>query len=48
MTNLLTSVWTVFKFVMFCLGTLLSVALVGKNSKSVKAALNEAQPIVKF
>ena len=48
MTNLLTSVWTVFKFVMFCMGTLLSVALLGKDSKSVKAAMNKAQPLVKF
>lgn len=48
MNNLVTSVWTVFKFVMFALGTLLGVALLGKNSQNVKDAMNEAQPLVKF
>lgn len=48
MTNLFQAIWTVFKFGMFCLGTLLGVALLGKNSRAVKDAMNASQPLIKF
>ena len=48
MTNLLSAFWTVVKFIFFALGVLLGVALCGKNSRAVKDAMNEAQPLVKF
>lgn len=46
--SIVKALWAVAKFVLFSMGVLLSVALLGKNSAAVRDVMNDSVPLVKF